>query len=243
VKLEIIAHRGFSAIAPENTIAAFTAAIEHQAEVIEFDVQLSSDRVPVIIHDTTVDRTSDGTGYVFDKMLEQLKALDAGTWFNTQFTGEQIPTLREALEAVKDIRAYIIAEVKNSHRWLPADVENFVNTIISEGWEHKSIVACFKDKLLEQVRELSSRIILGYLVDSLAAYKQGLSKAAADGNAVMLSEYHILLENPELVESSRSQGVDVVAWTVDSEEDLLKLTDIGVVRIVTNSLISRSPGE
>ena len=237
MELEIIAHRGISAIAPENTLAAFNAAIQNQADSIEFDVQLSSDRVPVIIHDATVDRTSDGTGYVRDKTLEQLKVLDAGAWFSPQFAGEQIPTLKEALEASEDIRAYIYAEVKNSHEWSAADVENFVKTIISEGWSDKSIVACFKDKLLEQVRELSSRMVLGYLVDSLAAYKQGLSKAGADGNAVMLSEYHILLENPWLVESSRSQGVDVVAWTVDSQEDLLKLTDIGVVRIVTNSLI------
>ncbi|HEY9876224.1 MAG TPA: glycerophosphodiester phosphodiesterase family protein [Candidatus Obscuribacterales bacterium] len=243
MQLEIIAHRGFSAISPENTLAAFFAAIQHQANSIEFDVQLSSDKVPVIIHDATVDRTTDGIGKVKDKTLEQLKELDAGAWFSSEFSGEKIPTLKEALRMAKDIEGgkfvqqFIYAEVKESDDWSASDIDNFIQTIISEGWENKCIVACFNEKFLGQVRNHFPSIPLGYLVNSLEAYTQRLSMAANDGNAVMLSQYNILLNNPSLVQSSRSQGVDVVAWTVDSQEDLQRLAELGVVRIVTNSLI------
>ncbi len=235
MQLEIIAHRGFSALGPENTVAAFSAAIQHQANSIEFDVQLSSDGVPVIIHDATVERTTSGYGLVREKTLEQLKALDAGAWFNPKFAGEQIPTLLEALRAIKvgSLPKFIYVEVKQSHQWAATDIDNLVQTIISEDWKDRCIVACFEEKFLEQVR--FSGITLGYLVNSLETYTQKIRAVA--GNAIMLSEYHVLLDNPNLVKSSRSQGVDVVAWTVDSKEDLQRLVDIGVVRIVTNSLI------
>jgi glycerophosphoryl diester phosphodiesterase len=243
MQLEIIAHRGFSSISPENTLAAFSAAIQHQANSIEFDVQLSSDKVPVIIHDTTVDRTTDGIGKVKDKTLEQLKKLDAGAWFSSEFSGEKIPTLKEALRMAKGIEGgnflqqFIYAEVKKSDDWSASDIDNFIQTIISEGWENKCIVACFNENFLGQIRNQFSIITLGYLVNSIETYTQRLSMAANDGNAVMLSEYHVLLNNPSLVQSSKSQGVDVVAWTVDSQEDLQRLDKLGVVRIVTNSLI------
>ena len=237
MNLEIIAHRGFSAIAPENTLAAFCAAIQHGANSIEFDVQLSSDGVPVIIHDPTLDRTTNGTGKVKDKTLEQLKTLDVGTWFDSKYFSERIPTLREALKAMKNLEKFAYSEVKGSDDWMAADVDNFVQILIETGWEDRCIVLCFKSKLLEQVRERSNKITLGYLVASLSAFTENLPKAAADGNAIMLSQYHVLLAHPSLVETSRNQGVDVGTWTVDSSEDFQKLVNLGVVRIATNSLM------
>jgi glycerophosphoryl diester phosphodiesterase len=235
--LEIIAHRGYSAIAPENTIAAFSAAIEQGANSIEFDVQLSSDGIPVIIHDITLNRTTNGTGNVKDKTLEQLKQLDAGAWFHPKFTGEKIPTLRETLNAIKNLPMFAYVEVKDSQNWTDTDVDNFAQILIQTGWENKCIVLCFKEKLLEQVRERSPKIKLGYLVNSESTYTEKLPKAAADVNAVMMSEYHVLLKNPSLIETTRNQGLDVGVWTVDSQEDLQKLVNLGVVRIATNSLL------
>lgn len=236
-KTEIIAHRGFSAIAPENTLAAFSAAIQHQADSIEFDVQLSKSGVPVIIHDATVNRTTNGRGKVRNKTLDQLKALDAGSWFSPQFKGEPIPTLAEALNALKDIRAFIYPEVKSSRYWSESDIDKFVRSLIETGWEDRCIVACFNHNFLKQIRQVSSRIILGYSVRSAWGYRKVLPWAIADGNAVIISKYSVLLRNPSLVQASRNQGVDVVVWTVDSEKDLHKLANIGVVRVITNSLI------
>ncbi|HAZ47252.1 MAG TPA: glycerophosphodiester phosphodiesterase [Cyanobacteria bacterium UBA11369] len=236
---EIIAHRGYSAIAPENTLAAFAAAHAHQANSIEFDVQLSSEGIPVIIHDPTLERTTNGSGFVREKTLEQLKALDAGAWFNPQFSGERIPSLSEALKAMEDLDRFVYPEVKGGENWTDSDVDNFVQILIEAGWEDRCIVACFNEQFLQRVRERSPQIILGFLVPSASKFTEKLPLAAADGNAIMLSQYNALLKNPSLIETSRNQGIDVGVWTVDSHEDLQNLIEIGVKRIVTNSLISR----
>jgi len=96
------AHRGDVAAAPENTIPAFTSAVAKGAPQIEFDVNMSSDGHLVIMHDATVDRTTDGTGKVTDLTLAELRALDSGSWFGPEFAGTRIPTLRETLEAIPD---------------------------------------------------------------------------------------------------------------------------------------------
>lgn len=238
MELEIIAHRGFSAIAPENTLAAFHAAVQHQANSVEFDVQLSADGMPIIIHDSTLDRTTNGTGLVREKTLKELKTLDAGSWFDSKFATEQIPTLQEALAILKDIPTYIYIEVKNSEYWSVSDISNFLNIIIESELQNKCIVISFDHNFLEQLRQQTTDIKVGYLVANLSAYQQIFPKAAADGKAVMMSEYHILLEHPFLISDSRNQAVDIVTWTVDDKQELEKLLNIDIVRIATNSLIN-----
>src|SRR5512139_1857475 len=110
----IFAHRGASAHAPENTLAAFELALAQQADAIELDVKLSADGRVIVIHDSTVDRTTDGHGKVKDMSLADLKALDAGSFFSSEFAGEKIPTLDEVFEAVGR-RTFINIELKN-HR-------------------------------------------------------------------------------------------------------------------------------
>lgn len=96
----IIAHRGASAHAPENTLAAFQLAVSHRADAIELDAKLSADGNIVVIHDQSVDRTTNGSGKVRDLTLQELQALDAGSWFSPAFAGEKIPTLSQVFEAV-----------------------------------------------------------------------------------------------------------------------------------------------
>lgn len=94
----VIAHRGASDYYPENTMAAFEASVDMQAEMIELDVVLSKDGVPVVIHDARLNRTTDGTGMVSDYTVNELKERDAGSWFNSTFAGERLPTLEEVLQ-------------------------------------------------------------------------------------------------------------------------------------------------
>ncbi|MFX0113863.1 MAG: glycerophosphodiester phosphodiesterase [Candidatus Hodarchaeota archaeon] len=98
----VIAHRGASGWAPENTIPAFQKAVELEADMIEFDIQLSADRHIVVIHDKLVDRTTNGTGKVIDMTLAELRHLDAGAWFDAQFAGTRIPTFRETLSTIPE---------------------------------------------------------------------------------------------------------------------------------------------
>src|SRR5512139_1614857 len=120
----VFAHRGASAHAPENTLAAFELALAQQADAIELDVKLSADGQVMVIHDSSVDRTTNGHGKVQDMTLAELKALDAGSFFNSQFAGEKIPTLNEVFEAMGK-RTFINIELKN-HR---SHGEDLVETV------------------------------------------------------------------------------------------------------------------
>jgi glycerophosphoryl diester phosphodiesterase len=100
-RTRVIAHRGFSGVAPENTLVAIRRGIEIGADMAEIDVTLSKDGYVVVIHDETLDRTTNGTGPVSDATLEELQRLDAGSWFAPEFAGEKIPTLGEVLDLVR----------------------------------------------------------------------------------------------------------------------------------------------
>lgn len=107
----IVAHRGASAMAPENTLAAFRAAVELGADAIELDVQRTADGQLIVMHDPTVDRTTDGRGPLAAHSLAALKALDAGGWFGPQFAGERLPTLQEAVNVIEE-KAGLFIEIK-----------------------------------------------------------------------------------------------------------------------------------
>ncbi|HIK26686.1 MAG: glycerophosphodiester phosphodiesterase family protein [Oscillatoriaceae bacterium SKW80] len=236
-KLEIVAHRGFSALAPENTLAAFAAAIKWGADSLEFDIQLSSDGVPIVIHDVTLDRICGTPGLVKEKTLKELKTLDVGSWFDMQFSGERIPTLEEALAAAKTIKKYIYFDVKPHCDWNDAVVDLFVNILRNGKWENRCVISSFNEEFVERVRRIAPEFTFGYIVASAEAYQSQLEKASATGNSVMISLYKLLLENPSFIEISKSQGVDIVAWTVDNLEEARQLASMGVWRIITNSLI------
>jgi glycerophosphoryl diester phosphodiesterase len=237
MSLEIIAHRGFSAIAPENTLAAFELAIARGANSIEFDIQLSADSVPVIFHDATLERITGVSGKVREKNLSQLQTLDTGKWFSPEFLGQTIPTLEVALSILKNVDKFLYFDVKPHCEWSDSEVANFVNSLNDAGITQKCIITSFNDRFLAQVRRLSGDLPIGHIVANLEAYKTKLLKAVAIGDNLITSEYRVLLENPWLIEQTRSQGVDIVAWTVDDRENMQKLVDLGITRIVTNCLI------
>ncbi len=237
MNLEIIAHRGFSAIAPENTLAAFELAIARKANSIEFDIQLSADSVPVIFHDATLDRITGFSGKVREQNLSQLQKLDAGKWFSYEFSGQKIPTFAEALVILKNVDKFLYFDVKPHCEWSDAEVADFVNTLNDRGIKEKCVITSFSEQFLAQVRRLDGDLAIGQIVANLEAYKTQLSQAVVNCDNLISSQYRVLLENPALIQASRSQGVDIVAWTVDDPEDRQKLIDLGITRIVTNCLI------
>ena len=115
----IVAHRGYRGLYPENTLAAFEGAITAGADMIELDVCLTRDRVPVVIHDKTLYRTTDGKGLVSEHSLSELKELDAGSWFSAEFKGEAIPTLEELLQLVRG-KILVNIEIKQDSFESPA---------------------------------------------------------------------------------------------------------------------------
>ena len=130
--LEIIAHRGFSAIAPENTIAAFAAALASGASSVEFDLQLSAEGIPVIFHDRNLERITGISGIINEKSLDEIEQLDAGKWFDEKFAGEKIPTLAEALKILKSVDKFLYFDIKPYHNWTDLSLEMLVELLIKE---------------------------------------------------------------------------------------------------------------
>jgi glycerophosphoryl diester phosphodiesterase len=191
----------------------------------------------VVIHNPTLDKTTGVSGNVTEKTLQELKKLDAGAWFDPKFSGETIPTLAETLDILTPLKQHIYLDVKPHCHWSDSQVDNLVKLLIDKGWQQKCIVSSFNPHFVEQVRQINPGLKLGYIVANTQDYQEELAKAINQGNSVMISEYHLLLENPDLVEQTRNQGVDIVVWTVDDIKDFQALLNLGIKRIITNSLV------
>lgn len=227
-------------MAPENTKAAFIAALENGADSLEFDVQFSSDGVPVIFHDLNLDRTTNGKGKLREKTLAELKQVDAGIWFDRKFAGEEILTLPEALELFKTIPQYLYFDLKSYSQWSLTEIEKLVEIVTNSGVKEKAVMTSFNEDLNERVRKVSGNdFIFCHAVAAESSYHAQLAKAVEMGERFISSNYKILLENQALIEKSKSQGIDIVVWTVDDREEFKQLIDLGVTRIMTNSLIGK----
>ncbi|MGQ9718034.1 MAG: glycerophosphodiester phosphodiesterase [Anaerolineae bacterium] len=230
-----IAHRGASAVAPPNTLAAFRRAAELGADGIELDVHLSADGVPVVIHDFTVDATTDGTGRVRDLPLAALKELDAGSRFDPAFAGERIPTLEEVFAEVGD-HLLINVEVKSMPGNDYPGLEEAVAALVARhGLEERVLVSSFNPLALRRMRRVAPHIPLGFLYETaplsraarfLAALMPGLRPEAVHPWWGMIT--------PQTVQRAHARGQRVIAWTVDDPAAIARLVGWRVDAVITN---------
>ncbi len=228
----VIAHRGASELYPENTLAAFRAAIEAGADSIELDVILSEDGTVVVIHDDSVDRTTDGSGEVADLTLAELKALDAGSWFGPDHAGERIPTLQEAMDLAKN-RIRLDIELKGTSL-TPTPLEGAVAELIETNqMEGQVVVSSFNPFALFYFRRANSKISTALLYhDELAVYLRNrwfAPLAHPDGmrpGRLMVTEEH--------VRKLKDRGHRVVTWTVNDPDEMRRMLELGVDGIITD---------
>ncbi|MFZ5939588.1 MAG: LamG-like jellyroll fold domain-containing protein [Bacteroidota bacterium] len=224
---EVIAHRGGSALAPENTLAAFSNAIELNADYFELDVMMSSDDSLVIMHDATVDRTTDGTGSVSNLSYAQLKALDAGSWFSSKFAGERVPTLFEALNLAKtsgtDIK--VVIELKSSESDLVTKVVALVQKL---QMEPRVIIASFNINQITAskaadptIRVMLFGTITTAMIDQVKAI---FGEWVGSGGAI----------TQELLDYAHGLNVKFNAWTINSATQMQPLIDMGIDAITTD---------
>lgn len=236
-KIEIVAHRGYSAIAPENTLPAFDAALQSGAHSVELDVQLSADGVPVAFHDITLDRLAGISSSVADLTLSQLQQIDVGSHFSDRYIGTRIPTLSEVLECLQTLDRFLYLDLKPHCPWSFENLQVLVNLLLETGWENRCFFCSFSEIVLDRIREITRKFPIGYSVETSEKYAAKLELAAADGNAVTIAEYQIFLDRPQWVKIGGDRGVDAVVWTVDDPIDWQNLTEIGIRRIITNALV------
>ena len=228
---KVIAHRGASGYAPENTMEAFLLAIEQGADGIELDVQLSRDGIPVVIHDETIDRVTDRTGYVKDYTLQELKELTVLKDRFPQYSQSKIPTLKEVLEAVKPSGIQVNIELKTGIYWYP-DIEKKVAGIVEEtGMKEKIIYSSFNHYSVQRIKEIVPDAETAYLYsDVILNVEDYARKTKVDG--LHPAVYHVKMADflKEYVKSS----LNVRVWTVNEEADMKALTEAGVTAVITN---------
>lgn len=228
----IYAHRGASAHAPENTLAAFQLALEHGADGVELDAKLSADGQVVVIHDQTVDRTTGAHGIVREMTLAQLKALDAGSSFSSEFAGEPIPTLEEVFVAVGQ-KTLINVEITNYNSVTDALPDRITDLVIQYNLQERVLFSSFHPLNLIRIRRR--------LPDTPAAI---LTQPGSDGKLLrgwfgrlfargFIHPYFTDV-NAETMAVERRAGRRVNAWTINDPEEMLRLFNLRIDGIITD---------
>jgi glycerophosphoryl diester phosphodiesterase len=230
--IEIIGHRGYTARAPENTLASIEAALTAGVGAIEFDIHVAFCGTPVVIHDETLDRTTDGEGPVSLQTVDQLRTLDAGAWFDPAFAGEGIPTLTEALDHVAGGVHHIYPEVKGIRE--PSDVDRIVRIVQERAMSDRTTFISIDWSILERVRTQDAAIRIGFIVVTTDLFDEALSLAVADPAAILDLNHEIALEEPSVVRRAKDEGVDVVTWTVNEPDEATRLRNAGVTGFTTD---------
>jgi glycerophosphoryl diester phosphodiesterase len=230
--VEIIAHRGYSARAPENTLAAIETAIAAGADAVEFDLHVSADGVPVLFHDHLLERTSSGSGPLRDVSYLELGKLDAGSWFGPHFAGERIPRFADALQRSRGRVARIYPEVK--HYGGRDDLDAMVEAVREADLVPSTVFISMDWGALGQMRGAHPDLNIGYIVEHLDRAHAAIDRAAGDAHALVDFDARILLANPALVESAHRGGVELAVWTVDDRTTASRLFHLGIRRITTN---------
>lgn len=221
---KLSAHRGGKAYAPENTMAAFEKALEMGADLIEIDLHLSSDGHVVVIHDTKVDRTTDGKGRVADKSLAELRALDAGSWCDPKYAGEKIPTFEEVVAWAKG-RIGLNIELKYGPHpfWYPEMAEKVVNILREYDVLDEVFVHSFNHTAVRVVKDLEPRLLTAINFHCLVVNPIGLAR---ESGADILNMHRNYL-TPELVDFIHSNGFGTQCFT-NNKTEAINLVRLGI---------------
>jgi glycerophosphoryl diester phosphodiesterase len=228
----VTAHRGFSGEYPENTLASFRAAIAAGADMVELDVHLTRDSELVVIHDDTLERTTDGKGNVADKTLAELKALDAGFRFNLRFAGERIPTLTEVLDLTRG-RIRVNIELKKGKNF-PYTMEELADRTLAAVEKAKMtdqvLFSSFDPTAVDRIRETAPQLPIAVITQkpwtTPEEAGEGKLYPAINSSFKNLTEKNIRL--------AHAAGLQVHAWTVNAPADMEKVISLGVDGIITN---------
>ena len=236
----IIGHRGASAVAPENTMAAFREALAVGADGIEFDVRLTRDGVPVIIHDSTLRRTGRLPHRVADLSWTEISKVDVGSWFGESFAHETVPSLAELFTLFQSNDSTLYLEMKcdspSEHRAL---AEACVRAIHEHSLKERVIVECFQLPALQILKEIDPEIKTVALFEPSftnpsVLLDQRIINHATDIGAAAVALHHRLARE-SLVKKAKTAGLHVAVWTVDDPTWIERARTIGIDALITNN--------
>lgn len=230
----IIGHRGASAVAPENTMAAFREAIAVGANGIEFDVRLASDGVPVVIHDSTLRRTGGVNKRVADLSGHELSQIDVGSWFKSgSFAGETVPSLAQLFELFQtnNLKLYLEMKCDSPSEYRPL-AEACCRMISEHSLQERVMIECFQLPALQILKEIDPDIKTVALFDRVFMDQSIVTRATEIG--AMAVALHHRLGRKNLVGKSKQAGLHVAVWTVDDPIWIDRARSIGIDALITN---------
>jgi glycerophosphoryl diester phosphodiesterase len=232
----LIGHRGYPALCPENTLASFEGAMQAGCDMIELDVTLTRDRKVVVIHDDTLDRTTNGKGPVSGHAFEEIKALDAGSWFGARFAAERVPELSEVIKLTAG-RCMLNIEIKESafEAIYPVDAieHQVVKLVKTSGAMDRVIVSSFDQRILERIAAMDAPPAVACITD------HGADKSVLG----MLLKMRSFSWHPRFTVLTRDQvdmlhgvGIKVFPWTINTRAEAEKVLALGVDGLICNEL-------
>ena len=226
----IIAHRGASKLAPENTMPAFRKALELGADGIELDVHMSSDGFLVVTHDEMLDRTSNGKGLVRDRTLAELRSLDFGSWFSEDFRGERIPMLEDVLALLSGWDGLLNIEIKNGPVFYPGIERAVADAVKKHKRTNRTIISSFNHYSLVEIRKYEPEIKTAPL------YMAGIYRPWEYARSLGAAAIHPLFYNivPEVMKGCKENNIRVHPFTVDQPEQIKQVAAAGADGIITN---------
>jgi glycerophosphoryl diester phosphodiesterase len=227
----IIAHRGASGEAPENTLAAFQLALDQGCDALELDIHLSLDGRLMVCHDFTVDRTTNASGRIVDIAASQLRTYDAGIWFNKKYKGQQIPFLAEVFEMIpQDI--IVNVEIKMIPEYENKIEQKLVDLLIEKDRLSNVVISSFDHSCLVRLMKMEPRAKIGLLYQS--SLINPVEYAALLNVPVFSLHPHFNIINKKDIIKAKSYVISVYPWTVDQIKDMRKLINKGAAGIITN---------
>ena len=242
----IIAHRGASALAPENTLAAFRKAIEDGADGIEFDVRFAKDRVPVVVHDAKLERVGRQKGRVSNYTSSELQSLDVGSWFNEKnphksngkFSLETVPTLERLLKFLSGYKGLLYIEMKCREEETGSLAEAVCQAIRQSDLLPQMIVKSFNLEAIRQIRRLlpevhTAALFAPKILDVLQKKKRFLEKAREyEADEISI---HFSLATEKFIRRAEKKNLPVTIWTVDNRVWVNRAVNLGINAIITNN--------
>ena len=236
----IIAHRGASKFAPENTLASVNAALKLNPNRIEIDVQQTKDSVIVLMHDTTLGRTTNGKGLIKEKTFLELTKLDAGSWFSEEFSKERIPTL-EAIIKLIDGKCELIIEIKKGGDYYPNIEKNILNIIKKHKAESWVIIHSFDSEILERMHQLNPNIALHKLLVGKLKFVPFIVSNQFESLNIDSQPYikayslNYAFANRDIIKLLKSKGKEINVWNVNDAHSANELISLGVDGIITDN--------
>ena len=232
----VVAHRGNSAVAPQNTLAAFEAAWRAGAHSIEIDIQPTADGEVVVIHDDTVDATTDGSGVVTEMTLDAVRALDAGSWFASAYAGQRVPTFAEVLELmVRRPGIDLLLELKGA--FTVEQVRPVTDAIRAAGLADRVIGQSFWPESVRALASADPHLRRGLLIFQVPedGGVDEVVRVAGELGVMTVNPYGpLLVEHPDLVARLHAAGLQVQVWTLNEPEHWATAVALGVDAVITD---------